>query len=105
MSAEPARHPSRPFPREYDPGMSERKTRLTVTIDPALAAYAERLVEAGKADSVSAVLNRAMQAQVCRDQQDLDRFCEIAAKADPGEMSRVMAHIQAQEAAILAAGA
>jgi Arc/MetJ-type ribon-helix-helix transcriptional regulator len=40
--------------------MSDRKTRLTVTVDPHLAAYAEQLVEAGKAPSVSAVFNDAL---------------------------------------------
>jgi len=40
--------------------MSDRKTRLTVTVDPHLAAYAEQLVEAGKAASVSAVFNDAL---------------------------------------------
>ena len=39
--------------------MSDRKTRLTVTVDPHLAAYAEQLVKAGKAPSVSAVFNDA----------------------------------------------
>ena len=29
--------------------MSDRKARLTITVDPYLSAYAERLVEAGKA--------------------------------------------------------
>ena len=47
---------------QYDPSMSERKTRLTVTIDPHLAAYAEQLVAAGKASSVSAVINDALEA-------------------------------------------
>src|SRR5690349_8639008 len=28
--------------QSYDPGMSDRKIRVTVTIDPHLAAYAER---------------------------------------------------------------
>src|SRR5580704_5510757 len=35
--------------RSYDPGVSDRKIRVTVTLEPHLAAYAERLVEAGKA--------------------------------------------------------
>jgi len=37
--------------------MSDRKIRLTVTIDPHLAAYAEHLVEAGRVPSASAVVN------------------------------------------------
>jgi Arc/MetJ-type ribon-helix-helix transcriptional regulator len=47
--------------------MSERKTRLTVTIDPHLAAYAEQLVAAGKAPCVSAVVNDALEADRFRD--------------------------------------
>jgi len=38
--------------------MSESKTRLIVTIDPSLAAYAEQFVDAGKADSVSAAVKQ-----------------------------------------------
>lgn len=49
--------------------MSERKTRLTVTIDPHLTAYAEQLVEVGKAPSVSAVANDAPEADRLRDQK------------------------------------
>jgi Arc/MetJ-type ribon-helix-helix transcriptional regulator len=41
----------------------------TVTIDPHLAAYAEQLVEAGKAPSVSAVVNDALEADRLRDQK------------------------------------
>src|SRR3989442_15772320 len=47
----------RPAFHSYDPGVSDRKIRMTVTLEPHLAAYAERLVEAGKAPSVSAVVN------------------------------------------------
>ncbi len=38
--------PTAPVPSAPRPG--DRKTRVTVTIDPHLAAYAERLVEAGR---------------------------------------------------------
>jgi hypothetical protein len=38
----------------------ERMTRLTVTVDPGLAAYAEYLVSTGKAPSISAVINDAL---------------------------------------------
>src|SRR5512147_1008091 len=55
--------------QSYDPGMSDRKIRVTVTIDPHLAAYAERLVEAGKAPSVSSVVNDALEAERQRDQK------------------------------------
>ncbi len=40
--------------------MSERKSRLTITVDSQLSAYAEQLVAAGHAASVSAVFNEAM---------------------------------------------
>ena len=55
-------------PRRYDPGMSDRKIRVTVTLDPHLAAYAERLVEDGKAPSVSAFVNDALSERVERGQ-------------------------------------
>jgi hypothetical protein len=37
--------------------MSDRKERLTITVDSHLSAYAERLVESGRATSVSAAFN------------------------------------------------
>ena len=45
------------------PGVSDRKIRVTVTLEPHLAAYAERLVEAGETPSVSAVVNDALEAR------------------------------------------
>jgi Arc/MetJ-type ribon-helix-helix transcriptional regulator len=80
--------------------MSGRKTRLTVTIDPHLAAYAEHLVEAGKAPSVSAVVNRALEAEAQRDRDALNRLKEIAAQADPAKVARMAAHAAAQAAAL-----
>src|ERR1700746_2690093 len=68
--------------QSYDPGMSDRKIRVTVTIDPHLAAYAERLVEAGKAPSVSAVVNDALTERVERDRRIARRWKELTAQAD-----------------------
>jgi Arc/MetJ-type ribon-helix-helix transcriptional regulator len=78
--------------------MSERKARVTVTIDPHLATYAERLVEAGKAPSVSAVVNDALEARRQRDQRSRRLWREAAERADPAKVARMMAHIDAQVA-------
>lgn len=78
--------------------MSEHKTRITVTIDPHLAAYAERLVESGKADSVSAVVNVALSERIERDRRIRRRWKEITASADPEKVARMMAHVEAQRA-------
>lgn len=80
--------------------MSDRKARLTITVDPHLSAYAEHLVEAGKAPSVSAVFNDAMSEKERRDRQALDRLKEVAAQADPAKVDRMLAHIDAQAAAL-----
>ena len=82
--------------RQYDPGMSERKTRVTVTIDPDLAAYAEQLVNAGKASSVSAVVNDALEAERQRDQKARRLWKEAADRADPARVARMRAHVDAQ---------
>src|SRR5215475_4417822 len=82
----------------YDPGMSDRKIRVTVTIDPHLAAYAERLVEAGKAPSVSAVVNDALTERVERDRRIARRWKELTAQADMAQVERMIAHVQAQAA-------
>src|SRR6266481_1054168 len=84
--------------QSYDPGMSDRKTRVTVTIDPHLAAYAERLVEAGKAPSVSAVVNDALEAERQRDQKARRLWREAAEHADPDKVARMLAHVEAQAA-------
>ena len=81
---------------KYDPGMSDRKTRVTVTIDPHLASYAEHLVEAGKADSVSAVVNSALSERAARDRRIRRRWQEITAQADPAKVARMMEHVEAQ---------
>jgi Arc/MetJ-type ribon-helix-helix transcriptional regulator len=78
--------------------MSDRKARLTVTIDPQLAAYAERLVQAGKAPSVSAVVNSALSERVERDKRIMKRWKDLTAQADPAKIERMIAHIDAQAA-------
>jgi Arc/MetJ-type ribon-helix-helix transcriptional regulator len=81
---------------EYDRSMSDRKTRVTVTIDPHLAAYAERLVESGKATSVSAVVNDALESERQRDAQAARLLKEAAERADPDKVNRILAHVKAQ---------
>ena len=78
--------------------MSDRKIRVTVTIDPHLAAYAERLVEAGKAPSVSAVVNDALEAERQRDQKARRLWREATERADPDQVARMLAHVEAQAA-------
>jgi UTP-glucose-1-phosphate uridylyltransferase/Arc/MetJ-type ribon-helix-helix transcriptional regulator len=85
-------------PAQYDPGMSERKTRVTVTLDPHLVEYAEHLVEDGRAPSVSAVLNSALTEQVENDKRIKRRWNELTAQADQASVSRTLAHIDAQVA-------
>jgi hypothetical protein len=80
--------------------MSAGKAHLTITVDPYLSAYAEHLVETGKAASVSAVFNDALSEQERRDRQALDRLSEIAAQADPAKVDRMLAHVDAQAAAL-----
>jgi Arc/MetJ-type ribon-helix-helix transcriptional regulator len=82
----------------YDPGMSDRKTRLTITVDPHLSAYAEQLVESGRAPSVSAVFNDALAERVERDKRIARRWKEITAQADMAQVERMIAHIEAQAA-------
>ncbi len=80
--------------------MSDRKTRLTVTVDPHLAAYAEQLVKAGKAPSVSAVFNDALAERVERDKRIRRRWKEAAERADPEKVDRMIAHVQARAAVL-----
>jgi len=76
--------------------MSDRKIRVTVTIDPHLAEYAERLVQAGKAPSVFAVINDALEQKSLRDRRGLSLLRAQAAQADPEKVARMKAHVDAQ---------
>lgn len=79
--------------------MTDRKARLTITVDPRLSAYAEQLVAEGRAASVSAVFNDALQEKAQRDRRALDRLREVAGQADPATVARMAAHVEAQAAA------
>lgn len=81
---------------EYDLGMSDRKMRITVTLDPALIAYAEQLVQAGKAPSVSAVVNDALTSDRLRDQRSRRLWKEASEHADEEKVARMRAHVDAQ---------
>ena len=85
--------------------MSDRKARLTITVDPHLTAYAEHLVETGKASSVSAVFNDAMEARIQRERRQRRLWKEAAERADPAKVARRMAHVDAQAAALPKRGA
>jgi Arc/MetJ-type ribon-helix-helix transcriptional regulator len=76
--------------------MSDRKTRLTITIDPYLSAYAEQLVDAGHATSVSAVVNEAMAEKAYRDRRRRSLWKAKTDAADPQRVERMMAHIDQQ---------
>jgi Arc/MetJ-type ribon-helix-helix transcriptional regulator len=80
--------------------MSDRKTRITVTIDPGLVAYAEQLVQAGKAPSVSAVVNDALAADRLRDQKARRLWKEAAERSDQEKVARMRAHVDAQRATL-----
>jgi Arc/MetJ-type ribon-helix-helix transcriptional regulator len=81
---------------KYDPSMSDTKKRITITVDPHLASYAEHLVQAGKAESVSAAFNEAMATKRQRDQHALSKLRERASQADPARVERMRRHIDAQ---------
>ena len=76
--------------------MSDRKARLTITVDPRLSAYAEHLVEEGKAPSVSAVFNQALEEKAARDRRRRRLWKEAAERADRAKVDRMKAHIDAQ---------
>ena len=76
----------------------QRKIRVTVTLEPHLAAYTKRLVEAGKAPSVSAVVNDALEAERQRDQKARRLWREAAEHADPDKVARMLVHVEAQAA-------
>lgn len=76
--------------------MSDRKAHLTITVDPHLSAYAERLVESGHAASVSVAFNDAMAEKAYRDRRRRSLWKEKAEQADPDRVARMMGHIDQQ---------
>lgn len=76
--------------------MSDRKTRLTITVDPYLSAYAEQLVDTGQATSVSAAFNDAMAEKAYRDRRRRSLWKAKTDAADQQRVSRMMAHIDQQ---------
>lgn len=81
---------------QYDRSMSERKSRVTITVDPQLGAYAEQLVQAGQAASVSAAFNDAMAEKAHRDRHRRSLWKARSEQADPGRVARMMAVIDQQ---------
>ena len=80
----------------YDSRMSNRKSRLTITVDPDLSSYAERLVESGHAASVSAAFNEAMAEKAYRDRRRRGLWRAKGDQADPGRVARMMSHVDQQ---------
>lgn len=76
--------------------MSGSNAEVTVVIAPRLAAYAEGLVAAGTAPTISAVINDALEAQRRRDQEARRLWKEAAERADPDAVARMRSHADAQ---------
>ena len=76
--------------------MSERKARVTITVDSHLSAYAEHLVEAGQAASVSAAFNEAMAEKAYRDRRRRALWKAKGEQSDPDRVARMMAHVDQQ---------
>jgi hypothetical protein len=76
--------------------MSDRKTRLTITIDPQLSTYAQHLVQAGQATSVSAAFNEAMAEKARRDRRRRALWKAKAEQAQPDRVARLAAEVDRQ---------
>lgn len=76
--------------------MSHPNAQLTIIVDPCLRVYAERLVESGRAASISAAFAQAIDEKVYRDRRRRSLWKAKAEQADPGRVARVIAHIDQQ---------
>jgi Arc/MetJ-type ribon-helix-helix transcriptional regulator len=76
--------------------MSTRKARLTITVDPHLSDYAERLVEAGHAASVSSVFNEAIAEKALRDRRRRALWKATSERADAERIAQMMARVDEQ---------
>lgn len=80
--------------------MSDKKDRISITVDHHLTAYAEHLVEIGKAASVSAVFSEALADMVERDRQARRAWDAAVAKSDPVKGARMAAYVDQQLASL-----
>jgi glycerol dehydrogenase-like iron-containing ADH family enzyme len=93
---------------QYDLGMTPRKQRLTVTVDPELVEAGNRAVASGAADSLSAWVSTALAEKARRDEQLTQLHKAIADyEAECGEITAE--ELQAQrradrEAAVVVRG-
>lgn len=78
------------------PIMSKHKARLTVEVEPGMAAFAEQQVQSGRAASVSEVVNRALENERHREQRSRQLWQEALDRADPAKVARMKAHVDAQ---------
>ena len=76
--------------------MSETKARITITVDPQLSAYAERLVETGHATSVSAAFNDAMAEKAYRDRRRRSLWLAKVEQSRQDRVDRLMARVDEQ---------
>jgi Arc/MetJ-type ribon-helix-helix transcriptional regulator len=80
--------------------MSQGKERITITVDPQVRAYVERLVETGRATSVSAAFNEAMTERINRDRRRRAlwkaKVAEAEAQADHAKVDRMIAYLDEQ---------
>ncbi|GAA0986449.1 hypothetical protein GCM10009555_063930 [Acrocarpospora macrocephala] len=74
-----------------------RKARISVTVDPDLNEYAERMVEGGIAPSVSAVVNTAMRELRAR---DLRAAAAWAAKLEEAQQPDIAARVDRLQAKV-----
>lgn len=83
----------------YDSCMN-KKQPITITLDPRLREWAEHLVAAGKAPSISAVVNEALSASYAQHRRGLTLLRERAGQADGDRVMRMRAHVEQQVAAL-----
>ena len=76
------------------------KVPVTVTLDPGLRQWAEHLVAAGRAPSISAVINDALAQSHARHRRSRWLLRERAEHADQARVRRMRARADAQAAAL-----
>jgi hypothetical protein len=75
-------------------------TPITVTPDPGLRRWAEHLVAADRAPSISAVVNNALTESYARHRRSWGLLRERVEHADQVRVGRMRTHVDAQAAAL-----
>ncbi|GAA4088325.1 hypothetical protein [Nonomuraea soli] len=81
---------------DAEPEVTTRKPKIAITVTPEVKSYVDQLVQAGSAESASAVFEAAVREYMHTRRRRHTLWQERAAAANPDRVQRMMAHVESQ---------